>query len=181
MAQTVLYLCVARIDGSDVTFAWASGGADADRVVLTNSGAILTFESPQAARAALLAERHAVAADEPAFHDFDELLRWCKSSAGISSAGISSCPGLLRLWNLLADLPREGSLFGAAETRARRAYDKLFWGSNHPAITPPGEHFTPTWTALETAKIKRLLLLGVAEFRGRLAWGGSSRAARSGE
>ena len=38
----------------------------------------------------------------------------------------------------------------------------------HFRITPPGEHFTPTWSPRETAAIKRLLLLGVAEFRGRL-------------
>lgn len=47
-------------------------------------------------------------------------------------------------------------------------YDKLFHGCNLPAMTPDGEHYVPEWSASETAALKQLLMLGIAELRARL-------------
>lgn len=78
------------------------------------------------------------------------------------------CSPLLNVWNLITDLPGHATLFDHADARATAIYDKLFWGCNVPAMTPAGEHFTPSWSSSELAALKHLLLLSIAELRARL-------------
>lgn len=164
MTDTILYLCLARLDGVDRIFAWASGDDSPDEIVVDDAGNICTFESQQDARAAFQLKGRIVSPNEPVSYDFDSIVEWCKSTAPVSD-----CEQLLNVWNMLTDLPGETSLFRAADMRAKNLYDKLFWATNPPALTPPGEQFIPTWNASEADDIKRLLLLGIAEFRGRVA------------
>jgi hypothetical protein len=73
----------------------------------------------------------------------------------------------MNVWNLLIDLPGAESLFRGADARALGLYDKLFRGCNLPSMTTEGVHYEPVWTASETASLKQLLLLGIAELRAR--------------
>jgi hypothetical protein len=158
MPEANRHVCVARLNGKDWYFLWESGGTDPDRVVLDDAGFVMAFRSEQAAR-----EAGTVSPDRTAVYDLDAIESWCKSVAEVRD-----CSELLNAWNLLGDVPRGENLFGEADARATSIYDKLFWGCNLPAMTPPGEHCVPSWSAAETAALKRLLLLGLAEFRERL-------------
>ena len=103
-----------------------------------------------------------ISSEEPSTYEIDRIEQWCRSDAGVRD-----CRELLNVWNLLVDMPSAESLFRAADARALSLYDKLFRGCNLPSITPAGEHYEPVWTPSETAALKHLLLLGLAEFRAR--------------
>jgi len=60
-------------------------------------------------------------------------------------------------------LPHAGMEGGVEEMRSLYdVYDKLFWGNNLPAMTPPGERFVPTWSAEELEALAALLSAGFA-------------------
>ncbi len=163
MPEAIRYVCVAQLDGSRRFFFWESGDDAPDRVVVDQDGIVLAFPSEFAAREAASAEGQGVSSEDATVYDLDAIDAWCKASAEVHD-----CSELLNAWNLFGDLPRGNNLFGAADRRAEVIYDELFRGCNLPAITPPGVHYVPGWSASELAVLKRLLLLGLAEFRARL-------------
>jgi hypothetical protein len=161
-SEVIRYVCRVRLDGLDHVFLWESGGAKPDRVVLDDNNRIWTFASEQAARDTTTSRT--VSSDDAADYDADAVDSWCRSNADMVA-----CRPLLALWNLFTDLPNRADLFVALDKRANGIYDKLFAGCNLPAITAPGDHYVPTWNATELQLLKRLLLLGIAEFRSRLS------------
>jgi hypothetical protein len=163
MSDVERYLTVARLDAVDRVFFWERWTDPPDRIVLDDAGMVLAFPSEQAAREAAAGKSPELSVEEGSVYDLDTVDAWCKSSDTIGD-----CAHLLDAWNLLADLPRYASLFTAADARLTAVYDKLFRGCNLPATTPDGEHYVPVWTASETAALKHMLLLGLAELRARL-------------
>jgi hypothetical protein len=83
----------------------------------------------------------------------------------------------LDAWNFLDDLA--GMHVGADTPYARlsrgaaECYDRLFWGNNLPAVTPPGERFEPVWSAEELIKIRRVLAAGLVILAAELRGGGA--------
>lgn len=70
---------------------------------------------------------------------------------------------LLRIWNLCIDIA--AATRRPFERRARRTdriSNKLFWGNNLPAMTPPGEHYIPRWRRAEVQALRQVLRQGVA-------------------
>lgn len=161
MTDAVRYLCIVRLDETDRVLVWEGEDPGPARVVVDDNGFIVVFASEVQARQA--AASWSISPDEATLYDFDAIEKWCRSDAGIRDS-----LQLLNAWNFLVDLPNGDSLFRAADARSLGLYDKLFRSCNLPAITPPGESFVPTWTASETAGLKHLLLLGLAELRARI-------------
>lgn len=69
-----------------------------------------------------------------------------------------TCRLLLNGWNFVEDLLRT---LGLNKERRRlrsrelnRCYDKIFFGSNLPSVTPKSKRFEPLWTERETMKLK---------------------------
>jgi hypothetical protein len=158
MTNDSRYVCMARLDGAERWFFWDRGDETPDRVVVDGAGSIVCFRSERDARTS----SSDVSPERAAIYDLDTIEAWCRSNSGAVD-----CPVLLNAWNLFGDLPR-GHLFDAADARATGVYDKLFFGCNLPAVTPPGEHYVPTWTPAELHELKRVLLLGLADVRARL-------------
>ncbi len=162
MRETVRYLCSARLDGVRRIFLWDSGDDGADQVVVDDKGKVLEFPSESAARDSRPPAGHVLSSEPATHYDFDAIQAWCASTTDTLD-----CATLLNAWNLLGDLPHAENLFTWADVRAKGVYDKLFFGCNLPAITPQGEHYVPKWSSSEIAALKRLLRLGLAEFRAR--------------
>ena len=163
MSEAVRYLCVARLNGADRVFLWEGEDPGPARVIVDEEGFVRSFPTTAAAQQAAAAQRWEVSPEAPCMYDLDGIERWCWSGADIRD-----CGELLNAWNLFVDLPGGENLFRAADARALGVYDKLFGGCNLPSITPPGARYEPAWTAAETAALKQVLLLGLAEFRARL-------------
>jgi len=101
-------------------------------------------------------------------YDFDRLRSWCRQP---SAAGIDYS-AFLNAWNFFDDLAglhdNPGTAYARLSRGAGRGYDKLFWGSNLPSVTPPGEWFTPSWGADELDSIRRVLEAGLGLVQGEL-------------
>ena len=107
-------------------------------------------------------------------YDFDRLSEWCRQP---NSEGID-CSTFLNAWNFFDDLAevddKPDTPFSRLSREAGGIYDKLFWGNNLAAVTPPGQEFVPTWTADELQDLGRVLGCGIAlieaELRGESSW-----------
>lgn len=73
------------------------------------------------------------------------------------------CSQLLNAWNLYGDIARslEATLEDDGE-KARRCYDKLFYGNNLPSSTSAGERYRPHLTDAEQHLIRDVLTRGRA-------------------
>jgi hypothetical protein len=159
MGDTTRYLCRARLKGGERIFLWETNGRD--RVVLDEAGDVVSFSSEAEAREAV-AGFVRLSDEAPAPYDFDAIQAWC-----LSGDEAVDCENVLNMWNLLNDVPGMQELFSTAESHADAIYDKLFHGCNLPAMgATPGE-YVPSWTRAEIVDLKRLLLLGLNDFRMR--------------
>lgn len=75
----------------------------------------------------------------------------------------ADCEFLLDFWNLFGDVAYSvGRKFEPVRTkRSDRVYNKLFFGSNLPAMTPPGEKYVPLWTKKERKLLRELMRSGL--------------------
>lgn len=73
------------------------------------------------------------------------------------------CTQLLDAWNLYGDIARsvEASMEDAG-AEAQRCYDKLFAGTNLPAVTPAEDVYRPDFTGAEQQLIRDVLVRGRA-------------------
>jgi len=95
--------------------------------------------------------------------DLDEIVHWIEAPTGV---GIT-CELFLNSWNLFDDIARsvQESTFVLISKEECALYDKLFWGSNLPAVTPPGEHFNPIWSDQEVEALRRVFEKGMTVLR----------------
>jgi len=162
VSEAVRYLCVARLNGIDRVFLWEGHEPGPSRVVVDAGGLIRSFPTAAAAAEAVALEQWNVSPEDPQLYDLDRIEGWCRSEAAVRDFS-----ELLSGWNLLLDLPDGENVFRAADARARGLYDKLFKSCNLPSMTSSAGHVEPTWTQSETAALKHVFLLGLAEFRSR--------------
>jgi hypothetical protein len=153
------YVCSARVRGKDWVFLWEGDGDVGDRIIADDHGHVIVYQSELAAR-----QSESISPDPVTRYDFDAIERWCNSSDQIQEF-----TQLLNAWNLLVDMPTdEASLFRAADRRAISVYEKLILACNLPSITRPGQEDRTPWTHVEIDELRRVLMLGLAEFRARL-------------
>ena len=160
-----------RLDKADFYLLWCTDisddGTDPDGVVLNETGFILTFRHvddlrAEAARRSLLVEPDVN--QEPL--DLDAVKRWLASARKTTV----DCETFLNAWNLFSDLAStvQGGPVHIDGQREGRIYDKLFWGTNIPVLTPPGKHYNPIWSKSEVGRMRNVLGAGMRLFRDRL-------------
>jgi hypothetical protein len=154
------YACRVRLDGVARFVAWYT--ADLDGFLRDPDGRLVVTDTAEALGVPL-------AAAEPVGYDFDRIQVWC---AAPDATGVD-CRAFLDAWNFLDDL---AGLHAGADTPHKRlsreaagVYDKLFWGNNLPAVTPPGERFEPSWSPTELAAIRRVFESGLGVLAAELA------------
>lgn len=171
-----------HLDKADFYLLWCTDisddGTDPDGVVLDETGFILTFRHVDDLRAEAARRGFRV---EPGMNqeplDLDALERWLASARKTTV----DCETFLNAWNLFSDLATtvQGRTAHTDGQREGRIYDKLFWGNNLPALTPPGKHYEPIWSKSEVGKMRNVLKKGTGLFRARL--GPDATAAGPGE
>lgn len=98
--------------------------------------------------------------------DLDVVERWLEAARKTTV----DCGTFLNAWNLFSDLATtfQGRTAHIDGQREDRIYNKLFWGNNLPALTPPGKHYEPTWSKSEVDRMRNVLAKGMGLFRARL-------------
>lgn len=73
------------------------------------------------------------------------------------------CGFLLDFWNIFGDIAYSvGRKFEPVRTKkSNKVYNKLFFGLNLPAMTPPGEKYVPLWTKKERKLLRELMRFGL--------------------
>ena len=165
-----------RLDHKDRWLIWHSDDfeeeMEADGVVVEPSGSVPIFRTSQGLAA--YAEAHnllPLKADWSAFYNFDAVEKWLKRKRPAQL----DCLTFLDTWNLLADLSATvGDDFDPDKAKTRKIYSKLFWGSNLPAVTPPGKRYRPVWLGSESRFVRHLFRGGLTMFRRRVKEAGKT-------
>jgi hypothetical protein len=106
----------------------------------------------------------------PAVYDFDSL----GEVLALNPRRSKECNTLLEAWNLLDDAITPVDDGGCLHRKSRESaavYEKLFWASNIPALTPPDKEFLPEWSEAETRQIVEVLQAGTRGLRRLLGLG----------
>ena len=170
-----------RLAGADAYLIWftddSDDGTEPDGVLLDKEGLMVTFHhmdnlQDYARHRGLTVGPEANA--EPL--DLDVVERWLVKARKTNV----DCGTFLNAWNLFSDLATtvQGRTAHIDGQREGRIYNKLFWGNNLPALTPPGKHYEPIWSKSEVGRMRNVLTTGMLLFRARL---GPSDATGSGE
>ena len=150
------------LDGKIRFLIWHTGD-EADGACLGEDGAVSVFKTlAELVRCAQAHDLSPLELGEQHFHNLDVVRVWLKRKR----PGQINCEAFLNAWNLLGDVSASvDSGFDPDRDRTRNIYHKLFWGSNIPAITPPGKYFTPLWSGAEVLVMRDILGAGLARFR----------------
>jgi hypothetical protein len=166
MSERQHYLCEFRLGGKRLYVVWYSDTRDG--LLVSTNRTLVSFESPEQARA--YASSHAIALESQhmSVFDYDLIESWC----GRPLSERIDCGEFLNAWNMFADVA--SSLEGVSEFVAANAgmtdiYEKVFYGNNLPSITPEGQHYKPTWSVEEVKALADLLSLGLQELRRSLS------------
>ena len=155
-----------KLNGTERYLVWYSD--ETDGVLLALPERVATFQDLEALDRYLLHKGLNRDSDAPSHYDFDRLADWLDKP----SAATVNCPFILDCWNMLSDATRSLGSAAPSPSGTTDVCDKLFWGCNLPAVTPPGKHFTPEWSDGEIASISSVLSTGLKAFRLAAAYAG---------
>ena len=149
-----------RWDGSVAYLIWFGGeGTATDGVLVDDEKRTPVFRSMTSIRR-LTAEIGIELSGEECGEalDLDSVGRWIRRPA----RGTIRCAAFLSAWNLFSDLLSaiKGRLSHIDGRRETRIYQKLFYGSNLPAVTPEGRTYVPIWSQDEVLRLRRVLARG---------------------
>ena len=150
------------LDGKIRFLIWHTGD-EADGVYLGQDGAVSIFKTlAELVRYAQSHDLSQLKLGDQHFHNLDVIKVWLKRKR----PGQIHCEAFLNAWNLLGDVSASVGIGSDPDpNRTQNIYQKLFWGSNIPAITPPGKHFTPLWSGAEVTVMREVLGAGLSHFR----------------
>ncbi len=162
MEERLHYQCQLRLNETVVFVVWYSG--ERDGFLRDDSHRLLVARTPSALAAIAKAHDVELVKNDAAEYDFDRIRAWCLAP---ETVGID-CPSFLNAWNFFDDLAELSTGIDTPYTRKSRSaaacYDKLLWGCNLIAVTPPGERFEPVWQPAELAEIRQVLVAGLDLF-----------------
>jgi hypothetical protein len=163
MSRRILhYVLRLRVRGRNYFVLWEEHPEEADR--LTIEARMSRFVSARS-KGRLLEKIRSMpdvnlANQEPIHMDVDEVFKALAALRPLRALSERKCEILLNGWNLLRDMYRSIPS-NASEPRfdrgkvVQKAYDKLFWGNNLPAVTPPGRSYSPLYSSQELQSIRR--------------------------
>lgn len=133
-----------------------------DEIVLDSNQKIVVFQTREDVSAYIEFSKMGNLLHGAYVYNFDNLLFWLENPAKDKI----DCVAFLNCWNLFSDLATSiaGKQTYIDNNEETTIYDKLFWGSNLSATTPPGEHFIPAWSNDELRRLFSVLNCGVKLF-----------------
>lgn len=161
--QKTYYSYRFRLDYKKNYVIWFTNDKDG---ILTNSeNKILCFDDSTALTDFAQKQNIAVEIDKNQKQlDLDLFRSWLESD----DARVN-CELLLDIWNFFDDVSKSiNKEFDSDREFTKNIYDKLFWGSNLPVVTPENEFYEPVWCAEELRIIRETLSAGFRLFQENL-------------
>lgn len=147
-----------RLDSEARFLVWISDSTDG---VVLDDGCVATFGSIEDLEHFAAARGLALSEHEDGAFEFDAISAWIASP----SAASIDCDLFLNAWNLLLDITDSLGIPPTLSDDEKAILETLFWGCNLPSMTPPGEHFVPTWSATRIAIMRSSLQRELTRFR----------------
>jgi hypothetical protein len=145
---------------------WVSDDEESnkDHFVTNDGGKVSTFSSLDDLK---YFEKHrglmVNASSEPHTLNLDAIANWLSNGEEMPECGV-----LLDAWNAFNDISssfqEDDAPFAKMNFAHKPIYEKLFWGSNLPAVTPAGERYDPIWNAGEIESLKSIFGTGLDLF-----------------
>jgi hypothetical protein len=163
MASLEYFILWYRLNAEDRYAIWMSG--DKDSMAVSADGFIPIFANTDILRRYAALCNFQLVKEKPIMLDLDWLANWKRMKTGSVD-----CPEALAAWNLFGDvansLGERGMQFLELDSQEhfRKIYNKLFWGNNLPAMTPPGCEYIPEWSSDEIHSLGELLTIGLDLF-----------------
>jgi len=151
-----MYPYTLKFRGRRTTLLWCSGRRG-DVFFVEHTGKLLTARSLTELKR-LLRGRLDVHWKEHAELDLDSFWRAVQGLRAGRASAQTTCRTLLNGWNFTEDLlrtlgaKREGR--GFRTHLLNRCYDKVFFGSNLPSVTPKSKRYQPIWTREEITALR---------------------------
>jgi|GEM_PF-597888 hypothetical protein len=157
------YMLKYRWEGDERYLLWYDG--DPDGVVVDDEQRVLSFADPMLLRSCAAEKGISVNEEPPGLHDLDRVRQW---SAQRDPATLD-CGETLSAWNLFIDVrssvEQRNVVYDEYEQENDDLYDKLFWGSNPPILTPEGKSYVPLWSRAELIRIGAVIDTGLRYFQ----------------
>lgn len=135
---------------------------DSDGVVVSQEGQIPVFATNSDLHAYAQAHEISLVLEEPKLHNLDRVIQ----DLGRKKPVQINCQEMLDAWNMLGDVSNSvDSRFDEDKALTQKIYNKLFWGSNIPAVTPEGRSYEPLWSRGEHLIMRQVLGEGFAMLR----------------
>ena len=105
------------------------------------------------------AKGHGISTEPIMKYDLDSIADWATSPIALPV----DCDLLLNFVNFIDDATPIGEeREGLRDRQQGDIYHKLFWGNNLVSVTPPGEHYIPTWSEDELTELQEMVEEGLA-------------------
>ena len=161
----------ARINNRIIYFVfWSSESSEygfcSEAIVLDERGAIATYSSLSDMYSEYHRKGLKIIEDEPIVVNLDDVKNWLRLPRRRTVDPVN----FLNVWYLFSDLNSAVNAEGEnlSNICRHKIYEKIFWGNNFPALTPPGKHYTPRWNRSEINKMHRILMAGMRLFTTRI-------------
>jgi len=145
---------------------WVSDDEESkqEHFVTNDSGKITTFSSlDDLKRFGDYRGITVTSSSDPRALDLDAIADWLSKDEEMPA-----CAVLLEAWNAFSDVSssfrEETTPFAKVISAHRPIYEKLFWGSNLPPVTPAGERYDPIWDSSEIESLKSIFDAGLDLF-----------------
>jgi hypothetical protein len=146
-----------RLDSTDAFLLWYSN--DQDGVIIEEAGRLLSFADLNVLQQWADAQGIAINTEERQLHDLDMVQEWCEHP----TKDTIDCVAFLDAWNLFVDVRASNERRNVVRDDPENNHlsDKVFFGNNLSAITPPGEHYVPQWSDKEAKRLRHILTEGL--------------------
>ncbi|WOX05058.1 hypothetical protein [Microbulbifer pacificus] len=149
-----------RLDGSDYYLIWYT--TEIDGIFVDSEGRVPVFRREGSLENYAMERGLEITPGEPILHDLEKINCWLEAEFGENLE--YEC--ILNAWNMFDDVFKSiGKTFSSKSELENSIYDKLFYGSNLPVITPKGQRYDPVWTFAEISFIRTAMELGIEQLR----------------
>ncbi len=169
-SQSKVYVQILKSGEKQIHLYWMTGGDVEDQFLKASSGDLLVGRISDETRRKISKELDVVFSSEKSeIFDFDNFWNKVRNLKSGRYSLTSTCSVLLTGLGIIEDLMRTFKLSRILDAQKNdklsQFYEKLFLGSNIPAVTPIGKSYHPIWKTEEIKAFRESMRLAWREIK----------------